>query len=92
MVSRPVDAVAVADREVLGAVAAGVRDDAFRTEAQLLGRRDPRLDAERIGLPARVVDLGNSGGGTLKGPAGKVYEYYRRHEAAPLEPELFDVF
>jgi len=30
--------------------------------------------------------------GTLKGPAGKVYEYYRRHEAAPLEPEQFEVF
>ena len=29
--------------------------------------------------------------GELKGPAGRVYEYYRRDEALPLEPARFEV-
>lgn len=30
--------------------------------------------------------------GTLKGPAGMAYEYYRRSEAATIEPARFEVF
>ena len=29
--------------------------------------------------------------GELKAAAGRVYEYYRRHEALPLEPVRFEV-
>ncbi|MHC5053968.1 MAG: MG2 domain-containing protein [Planctomycetota bacterium] len=44
---------------------------------------------ESVTLPVRFYATAK---GTLKGPAGRAYEYYRRHDAEAIEPVTLEVF